>query len=336
MRVPGIKALRLGFSWLHSRVANYVLVLGYHRIAQKNFDPFDLCVQPQHFEEHLEVIEKRTSVIDLKTLQEGLQNGSLPRKAVVITFDDAYQDVLYTVKPMLAARNMPATTFVVTGNLGQEYWWDELAFLICGPTVLPDQLFVKIGTETIIWPETSYFALNQKESSNPRRDLLDLLYQRMLHLPTPHERIAVLEQLKQSIKISDPEELNIAKAMTAAELQNLTADGLVCIGSHTETHPILPHLSGSEQCLELENSRLSLEVITGQPVKYFSFPNGKYSKESCHMVRSTGYKLAFTSRLGIVHRGLDRFTLPRFWIPDWNGEQFERWLRKWIKQIFFC
>jgi peptidoglycan/xylan/chitin deacetylase (PgdA/CDA1 family) len=330
MRVPGIKTLRLGISWLHSRVVNSVLVLGYHRIAQTAFDPFDLCVQPHHFEEHLEVIKKRTSIIDVRTLQKGLQNGSLPRKAVVITFDDAYQDILYTVKPMLAVRDMPATTFVVTGNLGQEYWWDKLANLICGPTILPDQLYVKIGTETLILSEKAFRNSYRNELSNPRRDLLDLLYQRMIHLPTPGERIAVLDQLKQSIKISGPEELNIAKVMTGAELQYLTADGLVCIGSHTVTHPIMPSLSGSEQCFELENSRLTLEVITGQPVKYFSFPNGKYSKESCHIVRSTGFELAFTSRPGIVHRGLDHFTLPRFWIPDWNGEQFGRWLRKWL------
>jgi peptidoglycan/xylan/chitin deacetylase (PgdA/CDA1 family) len=309
---------------------NSILVLGYHRIAQTAFDPFDLCVQPHHFEEHLEVIKRKTCVIDLRTLQEGLQKGSLPRKAIVLTFDDAYQDILYTVKPMLAARDMPATTFVVTGNLGQEYWWDKLANLICSPTILPDQLYVKIGTETLIWSALSYRDSNQKELSNPRRDLLDLLYQRMLNLPTPDERIAVIDQLKQSIKNARPEKLNTAKVMTAAELQNLTADGLVCIGSHTDTHPILPSLSGAEQCLELENSRLTLEVITDQPVKYFSFPNGKYSKESCHMVRSAGYELAFTSRPGIVHRGLDHFTLPRFWIPDWNGEQFERWLEKWV------
>jgi peptidoglycan/xylan/chitin deacetylase (PgdA/CDA1 family) len=329
MRVPGKKALRLGISWLHSRVANSALVLGYHRIVQTAFDPFDLCVQPHHFEEHLEVIKRKTSVIDLRTLQEGLHKGSLPRKAVVLTFDDAYQDILYTVEPMLAARNMPATTFVVTGNLGQEFWWDELANLICGPTVLPDRLYVKIGTETLIWSETSYRDSNQKESSNPRRDLLDLLYQRMVYLHTPSERIAVLDQLKQSIKIANPEKWITAKSMTAAELRNLT-DGLVCIGSHTVTHPILPSLSESEQCLELENSRLTLEVITDQPVKYFSYPNGKYSKESCHIVRSAGFELAFTSRTGIVHRGLDHFKLPRFWIPDWNGEQFERWLEKWV------
>jgi peptidoglycan/xylan/chitin deacetylase (PgdA/CDA1 family) len=143
MRVPGIKSLRLGISWLQNRVANSVLALGYHRIAQKDFDPFDLCVQPHHFEEHLEVLKKRTRVIDLRTLQENLQEGSLPRKAVVITFDDAYQDILYTVKPMLAASGLPATSFVVTGNLGKEFWWDELASIITGPAVLPDQLYVK-------------------------------------------------------------------------------------------------------------------------------------------------------------------------------------------------
>jgi peptidoglycan/xylan/chitin deacetylase (PgdA/CDA1 family) len=330
MRVPGIKSLRLGISWLQNRVANSVLALGYHRIAQKDFDPFDLCVQPHHFEEHLEVLKKRTRVIDLRTLQENLQEGSLPRKAVVITFDDAYQDILYTVKPMLAASGLPATSFVVTGNLGKEFWWDELASIITGPAVLPDQLYVKVGRETLIWSDTSYNDSKQTELSKPRSDLLGLLYQRMAYLPTPGERIAVLEQLKQSIKMTNQKELNIAKALSAAELQDLSADGLVCIGSHTVTHPILPSISESGQCLELEKSRLTLGEITGQPVKYFSFPNGIFSKETCRLVKGAGYELAFISHPGIVHRGHDRFTCPRFWVPDWNGEQFERWLVKWL------
>jgi hypothetical protein len=191
-------------------------------------------------------------------------------------------------------------------------------------------LYVKIGTETLIWSETSYRDSNQKESSNPRRDLLDLLYQRMLHLPTPDERIAVLDQLKQSIKISGPEELKIAKEMTAAELQDLTTDGLVCIGSHTVTHPILPSIAKADQCIELENSRLTLEDIVGHPVIYFSYPNGIDSNETSRLVQDTGYELAFTSRSGIVHHSHDRFALPRFWIPDWNGEQFGRWFHHWI------
>jgi hypothetical protein len=78
----------------------------------------------------------------------------------------------------------------------------------------------------------------------------------MAYLPTPGERIAVLEQLKQSIKMTNQKELNIAKALSGAELQDLSADGLVCIGSHTVTHPILPSISESGQCLELEKAGL--------------------------------------------------------------------------------
>jgi peptidoglycan/xylan/chitin deacetylase (PgdA/CDA1 family) len=328
MRVPGIKTLRLGTNWLKSRVMNSILVLGYHRIAQTAFDPFDLCVQPHHFEEHLEVIKRKTCVIDLRTLQEGLQKGSLPRKAIVLTFDDAYQDILYTVKPMLAARDMPATTFVVSGSLGQEYWWDKLANLICGLSGLPDQLRVKVGTDTLQWSDMSASNSHQKKLTFQRRELLDLLHQRMALLHG--EQLSVLDQLEQSIKIADPEKQITAKAMTTAELQTLTADGLVCIGSHTVTHPILPSIAKADQCIELENSRLTLEDIVGHPIIYFSYPNGIYNNETSRLVKGAGYELAFTSRPGIVHRGLDRFTLPRFWIPDWNGEQFGRWLDHWI------
>ena len=58
--------------------------------------------------------------------------GTLPPKAVALTFDDGYVDNLTAGKPRLAAADVPATVFLATGylNCGEPFWWDELAQLI--------------------------------------------------------------------------------------------------------------------------------------------------------------------------------------------------------------
>lgn len=44
--------------WLQKRFTSRALILMYHRVADVDLDPWSLCVTPQHFAEHLEVLQK--------------------------------------------------------------------------------------------------------------------------------------------------------------------------------------------------------------------------------------------------------------------------------------
>jgi peptidoglycan/xylan/chitin deacetylase (PgdA/CDA1 family) len=329
MRVHGLKTIRHITNWLHSRVTNFVLVLGYHRVAQTEFDPYELCIRPNHFAEHLDVLRCKTDVIDIKTLQQGLVSNSLPRRAVLITFDDAYQDILHIVKPLLSSHNLPAITFAATGSLGQEYWWDHLTRLVFSPAVLPDNLNIQIGSETITWSALSSNHLAPgKETLDARQRLLQQLYQQLVTLP--NERPSVLAQLLRWAETAETIATATARAMTAAELQTLAQDGLVSVGSHTVTHPLLTSIPQDQQYNELRESKQTLENILSQPVTALSYPHGVYNAKTQKLAEETGYQLACSSQNGIVHQGHNRFALPRFWVPDWDGEQFDRWLARWF------
>ncbi len=59
-------------------------------------------------------------------LSEGfrrLQEGSLPRKAIVLTFDDGYADFYYLVAPLLRRYGFGATVFPVADLIGQKAYW---------------------------------------------------------------------------------------------------------------------------------------------------------------------------------------------------------------------
>jgi peptidoglycan/xylan/chitin deacetylase (PgdA/CDA1 family) len=329
MRLPGWKTARGAATWLHSRMANFVLILGYHRVAETAVDPYDLCVRPDHFAEQIDILRHQATVIDIHTITDGLKSGRLPRRAVAITFDDGYLDNLQIAKPLLTASSIPATVFAVSGSLGQEFWWDRLARIIFGPAVLPEHLTLPICGQTFTW---SMLDTNQaaptKESPSPRHRLLDQLYHRLAALPA--ERPFILNQLQQWAEKAESIPPATSRAMTAEELHNLTGDGLITIGSHTVSHPKLTSLSPAQQQAELHNSCQTLTEILGQPVTLLSYPHGDNDAETRQMARQAGYQLACASRNGIVHRRQDRFGLPRFWVPDWDSEQFGRWLARWI------
>jgi hypothetical protein len=131
MRIPGRKAVTLSGRWLRSRFVPSGLILGYRRVAEVDgWDPFSLSVAPQHFDEHLRVLRDIANPLALQDLVRLGREGSIPRRAMAITFDDGYADSLCVVESLLARYGIPATLFIATDYLGGEFWWDELAGMI--------------------------------------------------------------------------------------------------------------------------------------------------------------------------------------------------------------
>lgn len=119
------------------------LILMYHRVAEAASDPWSLCVAPERFAGHLQVLRTLARPVKLGDLTRLLINGHAPEpSSVTVTFDDGYNDNLCCAKPLLERYDVPATIFLTTGYLGsdREYWWDELERLFLQPGSLPSTL----------------------------------------------------------------------------------------------------------------------------------------------------------------------------------------------------
>ncbi len=103
------------------------LVLVYHRIETTAHDIFDLSVPPELFEQHLEVIAERGTIVDLNQLVSASPED-LPEHPIALTFDDGYLGHLTDVAPILERLAVPATFFLTTAGLDRdvEYWWDTI------------------------------------------------------------------------------------------------------------------------------------------------------------------------------------------------------------------
>lgn len=126
VRVPGMRRVREAARLVRSRFVSHGVVLGYHRVSDDAADPFDLNVRPANFAAHLEVLRRTCRPRPLAELASGVAETKVPPGVVAVTFDDGYSDALSIVKPLLERFEVPATVFVVAGNLGGEFWWDAL------------------------------------------------------------------------------------------------------------------------------------------------------------------------------------------------------------------
>lgn len=95
------------------------VILMYHSIGQGNLF---FNVQPEYFIKQMAYLKNRQfKVISLKDLIERLiREQPIPKKTVVLTFDDGYQDNYSNVWPVLKEHNFPATIFLIPGLVGQQ------------------------------------------------------------------------------------------------------------------------------------------------------------------------------------------------------------------------
>jgi peptidoglycan/xylan/chitin deacetylase (PgdA/CDA1 family) len=305
------------------------LILGYHRVADAPWDPYGLCVTPRHFAEQLEVLRKHAHLISLRQLASTLWDGTLPRRAVILTFDDGYADNLYQAKPLLEHYQIPATVFVTTGYMGREFWWDELARFLLPSQTLPARLRLPVAGVTYEWElGDAASRVPVEDAVAPRQRLLLSLY-RLLRPLGQEERQKAMDQLRDwagSDSKSDP----LHPALAADEVVQLARGGLLQVGAHTVTHPVLATLAPASQRSEIQGSKTCLEGLLGQEVTTFSYPNGSAPDCSVGIVRESGFTCACGSSTDIAWYGSDRFQLPRFWAQDWDGVTLSRWLGKWL------
>lgn len=326
-----MKSLHLAARWIRSRLIDSALILGYHRVAEVDPDSFSMCVTPRHFTEHLKILTKYAHPIPLREVARGLKNGNLPKRAVALTFDDGYADVLHNAKPLLDLFQIPATVFVTTGYLGREFWWDILEKILLTPPALPARLSLPMRGGTYEWNSTEIRNRSSRtEALEPRQRLLLSLYRTFLPLASSDRHRAIKQLCEWSG--ADLDAPPRALALTDLQVTDLVTGGLVDVGAHSVTHPLLSALDLAGQLAEIHGSKAHLERLLGRPPISFSYPNGSLSQSTIDIVRDSGFACACASRSDVVHRLIDPFRLPRFWIPDCDEATFSRWLTRWLRK----
>jgi len=314
-------------------------ILMYHHLGEKDVDPWSLCVSPEHFAEHLQVLNEEAHLISLAQLTEAHKQGEIPDRAVAITFDDGYADNLHLAKPLLEKYDSPATVFVTSGkvNDNREFWWDELERILLQPGNLPKTLELPINGNVYRRDlrEDANYGIHKYNACRgwivySEKDfcLRQSVYLELHQLLQPLTQVGQERTLDDLIAWSGGTALGrpSRSVLSQNELLTLSQGELIEIGSHTLTHPLLGLLPPCLQQQEICQGTAFLEETLGKPIRSFAYPYGNYGKETVALVREAGFDCACTTDVDSVWHGSDRFRLPRMAVEDWDGAQFSEWL----------
>jgi peptidoglycan/xylan/chitin deacetylase (PgdA/CDA1 family) len=292
--------------------AGRLLILIYHRVRQRPDPMFPGEVDALRFDGQMALLRRHCHPMPLRAATAQLKDGSLPSRAVAVTFDDGYADNATVAQPILRRHQIPATFFITAGYLdGGRMWNDSIIEAIrCATASSLDLTDLGLGTVEL-------------GTQCARGAVADSIISKVKHME-PRARQAKVDSLCRRTACELPDDL----MMTSAQVRELVDSGME-IAAHTMTHPILRSITLEEARREIDESRRRLQSITGQPVEGFAYPNGRpqddYTERDRNLVEELGFRYALATVNGSASRHSDRFQLPRF--TPWDRRP-ERWLAR--------
>jgi len=83
------------------------------------------------------------------------------------------------------------------------------------------------------------------------------------------------------------------------------------LGCHSMTHPYLSNLGLDGLRAEMVTPKLKLEQLTGEPIKHFSCPGGRWNRRVAEVAQEAGYHSVSTSKTSANSRQTDIYSLGR-------------------------
>jgi peptidoglycan/xylan/chitin deacetylase (PgdA/CDA1 family) len=292
------------FSLSRALSAGMARIVMYHNFGGPNAtDPDALNVEGMR--RQFEYLHRHFHVVPLLDLAERLASGrKLDRCTVALTIDDGRRNCYEFLFPLMKEFKFPATFFVVSSFIRGEDW---------------------IWTDKVLW---------LSEQSRPPDELapgkLDGVF-RSLNRIRPEERNARIEAMARSVGVMIPTSAPAKYSPCSwSELREMADSGLMEIGSHTVTHPILSSVTDEESFDELTRSRAQIDEGIGRSVRSFCFPNGMpgdFRPNQVRQVADAGYDCSVVAQFGMVRNSSDRYQLPRIGMArKTSAEQISKYL----------
>jgi peptidoglycan/xylan/chitin deacetylase (PgdA/CDA1 family) len=293
-----LKALVHLLSPVHS--INRITILNYHRVTKKpaRFDEYS--INSAEFDWQMRLLSKVFNVISIEQAASFLEGGEIPRRAVVMTFDDGYLDNLTQALPILKKYNVPATIYVAGDAIKTGRIWNEE---VC-------HVVMQSNANELDCSELGLGLLPVKTEQEKKQTIEQLIV--LLKNQRTEKRNAYLTLL---YNISNTNE--VARYMLSEnDLRILAKEPIITIGCHTMNHPMLSYISTDAAKADITESLNYLKQLLGVSIEHFAYPYGKYGKdfhaEHVNTVAKLNFRSAVTTDWGSVKSTSSFYMMKRF------------------------
>lgn len=282
----------------------------YHGIVPDDY-PIDAwtLVRESEFRKQMSHLKKYYKVISIEEAINQINhplNGGKPR--VVITFDDGYENNYSIAYPIIKAFNFPATIFVATAFIDSPelFWFDKVIYDIQSTQCQ----ILDLSAHNL---DIHYFGSTEKSK---RWDAIECLLSRLkAEEPSPRKKIVDEIRTRLSPKF---EQIGMLFPLKSQQIVDMSGEGLIEFGSHTHSHEILTQLNTDEVRETVKASIEAIFELTGEEVRYFSYPNGEFKNDTIKVLKEARLNAAFTTTNGFWNTNVRPYEIPRLGVGGYD------------------
>ena len=255
-------------------------ILCYHGVSlddEHRWRP-SLYMRPELFESRLDLLEaNHYNVLPLGEGLVRLRAGTLPPRAVAITFDDGTVDFAMRAWPLLKARGYSATVYWTTHYAKRE---------MPVPTVFSSYVQYRAGIP---------FAAEAQ--------MLD-------HRVSSRQKNEAIQQYcrEHGVNYGALCARRILQVLRPDEIHALSAEG-ADIQLHTHAHRVA--LKHEDFVADLETNRSLIRHATGKEPVHFCYPSGRFRRRLFPWLAGMGIQSATTTEPGLARPATHPYLLPR-------------------------
>lgn len=249
---------------------NVTCILHHHIGEESEYEAgLNVTTSVSAYEAQIDWLSRHYNFVSL----EDLLTGDLPKKPLLLTFDDAFHSVLENVRTVLAPKGIPSVFFINPALIGDD-------------AVSLDSM--------LAWATyQAGFAEVCKTLNIPLRSGLgDIISKDMSKLGSAQRQRVIQKLIEQMGQPDLSTRASLISADGVRELQSLGVE----IGNHTQTHVHCRSLSEEEMEDEIVNSKKALEGVSGQKVRSLSIPYGHendLTDDVLNCARASGHEAIF-------------------------------------------
>lgn len=316
LRATGVTGIVMSSPWRRNRL----VVLCYHGVSigdEHQWRPeFYLC--REHFRSRMELLRQRQChVLPLREALQRLAAGTLPPRAVSITFDDGFHDYAAVAWPVLRELSFPATVYLTTYYSDHHRWpvfdlmlsyalWKSTSPRCELPGILPEPIHLDAGGRQRAFDTVGNYCLNSRLSGAEKHNLMKDLCRSI------------------GFDLQDAVDRGLLCLMSPAEVAEV-AEGGTDIEFHTHRHRIFA--TEERFAGDLNDNRDRILRMTGREPEHFCYPGNFRPAALSGWLRAAGVESAVTCDSGIASRATDPYALPRILdITSVTEVEFDAWI----------